>query len=542
MFDKIRIMKGDDSLFKFMSADEAVGLIQDGNVIGVNAFLSISNPTELHLALTRRFQKTKSPRNLTVFCSAGFGDWKENSPIEGYIQDGAVSCAILGHLGSMPTAAKRIGMEEIEGYNLPLGTMSHMIRAAAGGKEFYATRIGLNLFTDPDVGGYQLNRISKTDWVSKTKIGGKPYLLYKTPEIDIAFIKGTSSDALGNISFEKECATVDALALAQAVHRRGGKVIVQVERVISNHLRPRNVIVPGILVDAIVVCSNQSQLVSVHGYEPTYSGDTYIPPQELSDWAKAKEKNASNLNDPERLLVASRAFLELSAGQVANIGIGIPEAVAVVAAKEGLLKDITLTVESGAIGGLPASGISFGAASGADTIYDMSQQFDFYDGGGLDICFIGALEIDALGNVNGHMSAGRMTGIGGFANITQSTPVVVFCATFSAGGLLIKIENKDGNGHEKLKIVTEGKYPKFVQNVRSVSFSAKNAQESGQKVLYITERCVFQLTGAGLMLTEIVDGIDLKRDILDRLPFDVLISPDLKTIPAKLVGDKEEFK
>ncbi|WNY25740.1 CoA-transferase [Methanolapillus millepedarum] len=518
-------------MFKFMSPDEAVGLIKDGDVIGVNAFLSICNPTELHLALTRRFQKTQSPRDLTIFCSAGFGDWTENSPIEGYIQDGAVSCAVLGHLGSMPTVAKKILTEEIEGYNLPLGTMSHMIRAAAGGKDFYVTKIGMNLFTDPDVGGYQLNKISTEKWVSKTKMDGHEYLIYKTPELDIAFIKGTSADSQGNISFEKECATVDALALAQAVHRRGGKVIVQVERVISNHLRPRNVIVPGILVDAIVVCSNQSQILSVNGYEPTYSGDTYIPPQELAEWAKAKEKSAANLSDPERLLVASRAFLELSSGQVANIGIGIPEAVAVVAAKEGLLKDITLTVESGAIGGLPASGVSFGATSGADTIYDMSQQFDFYDGGGLDICFIGALEIDGSGNVNGHLSSGRITGIGGFANITQSTPVVVFCATFTAGGLKVKIEN------EKLKIESEGKYPKFVNGVRSVSFSSINAKESGQRVLYVTERCVFELKESGLMLTEIVNGIDLKRDILDQLPFSVTVSPDLKTIPAKLIGE-----
>lgn len=515
-------------MIRWTTADEAVSLIPDGATIGVNAFLTIANPRQLHEALNKRVRATGHPRDLTLFCSAAIGDWTEDSLCESYIEAGAVSKVILGHMSSMPVTGRLILEEKMEGYNLPLGVLSHMVRAAAAGHPYYMTHVGLNLFVDPTVGkGYQLNERSTEEWVRRIEIDGAPFLLYKTPRLDVAFVKGTSADSMGNISFEKECATIDALPLIQAVKRRGGQVIAQVERVIKEHQRPRNVIIPGILVDTIAVCPQQEQILNMEHYEPTYSGDTYVPPQEMEQWVADRIRSASK-TDPLRDIIASRAVQELSPGQIANIGIGIPESVAMAAARKGILKEITLTVESGAIGGLPATGYSFGASVGADTIYDMAQQFDFYDGGGLDICFVGALEVDRHGNVNSHHSEHKLSGIGGFANITQSTHKVVFCVTFSAGGLAAD------TGDGAFSIRQEGRYPKFVRDVSAVSFSAHNAHLSGQEVLYITERCVFRLGNNGLRLCEVAPGVDVRRDILDKLPFPVEVDEPLRKMPCLL--------
>ena len=518
-------------MFQQMTADEAIGLIQDGDTIAINSFLTIANPEELHNALTRRVQKTGKPTDLTLFCAAGYGGWTQDSYAEPYTQMGAVRKVVAGHFASMPLTGKMILDNKIEGYNLPLGVMSHMIRATAGKKPGVISHIGLNLSVDPAISGPALNERSTEEWVKRIELEGETYLHYKLPKIDIAFIQGTTADYLGNVSFERECATLDALALAQATKASGGKVIVQVERMSSQHQRPRNVIVPGILIDAIVVCENQQQIFDQPNYNPSYSGDVYVPPQEMNIWiglmqASQKEvKKRTGIHE----VISYRAYKELQKGDIVNIGIGIAEGVALIAAKTGFLPNIALTVESGAIGGLPANGYSFGATIGADTIYDMSQQFDFYDGGGLDICFVGALEIDAKGNVNAHYKPGRLTGLGGIANITQSARKVIFCSTFSAQGLQVSVSK------DNIIIDQEGSVSKFVTDVTAISFSAINALRNKQEVLYITERCVFKLEKDGLMLIEIANGIDLEKDILNQLPFDVQISPSLKPMTYKLL-------
>lgn len=503
---------------RFLTARQAVDLIRDGDHICVNAFLALNNPVELNTALSERFRETGSPRNLSVF-SGAFGFWAVGSPAEGYLRDGAVKSIVLSHYASIPDVAKMVLDNRIEGYNLPLGAMSHMIREAARGRRWYDTEIGLNLFVDPECGGgYRLNESARDTWIHRVEVEGRPMLRYRVPELDVALIKGSSVDRYGNISFESECCTVDALSLAMAVRRRGGLVLVQVKRVIEGKMRPRDVVIPGALATAVVVCPEQRQVAPLEGYEPSYAGDEFIPPAGMSAWVLSRPPG-----DPNREAVARRAVRELAPGQIVNIGVGIPESVAVLAAKSGLLEKVTLTVESGGMGGLPAPGVAFGATIGAHSIYDMAQQFDFYDGGGLDICFIGALEIDKTGNVNGHNSPGKLSGVGGFADITQATKKVVFCAAFSSGGLETSF---DGDG---MRIVREGRHPKLIERVSAVSFSAKNALEAGQEILYVTERCVFRLTPGGLMLTEISKGIDLKRDILDRMPFMPLLDPSLKS-------------
>jgi len=306
---------------------------------------------------------------------------------------------------------------------------------------------------------------------------------------------------------------VDALAVAQAAKRNGGKVIVQAERVSHMFSRPRSVIVPGILVDAVVICETQDGHTE---YNPTLSGDIHVPSTHMDYFVNklsTTKKQKADTGDRTADVIGERAARELRPGQIVNIGIGIPEMVGKYASKRGILKDVAITVEAGGVGGLPAPGIAFGATIGADMICDMATQFDFYDGGGLDVCFLGGLEADRHGNVNAHKLEGGYSGIGGFANITHATKIIVFCMSFTTKGLVTKT---DGG---RVVIEREGAVPKFKNEIAAISFSAKNALKRGQKVLYVTERCVFELTENGLHLKEVYDGIDAQTQIEDKLDF-----------------------
>jgi len=499
-------------MFQIMSAREAIGLIKDGDCIGINSFLALSNPEALHDAVTESFREMGHPANLRMFCSAGFGTWDKDRHADPYIAAGAVKEIVAGHFSSMPEAVRMALENKIEAYNLPLGVLSHTVRAAASGKDGVLSEVGINIFVDPRVGKYGMNDISTKELVSIVNVAGKEYLYYKTPKIDIAFIKASTVDPNGNISFEDEYLTVDALALAQATRRNGGKVIVQVAKVSSTFARPRNVIIPGILVDAVVVSEEQD----VWAYRGIMSGDMHVPVTHM-DYYMSKltsSKKGKMLSDDESVdIIGYRAAAELKPGQIVNIGIGIPETVGKCASKIGMLKQVTATVEAGGIGGLPAPGVSFGATFGADMICDMATQFDFYDGGGLDICFMGGFEVDKNGNVNAHQLGERFAGIGGFANITTFTKTVVFCMNFTTKG--IDVRKKDG----RVQIVSEGSVKKFKNEINAVSFSGKVALERGQRVLYVTERCVFELTPNGLALVEVFDGIDEQKDIRDLLDF-----------------------
>lgn len=500
-----------------MEAAEAAEYIKDGAVIGLNSFSGTANPEKIHDAITERFRKTGHPRNLTMISSSGFGLFSPERGAENYIREGAVSRMICSHFGAMPSTAKLVLEDRFEAYNIPLGPMSHAIRAMAGGHDGYITKVGLGIYVDPRVEGPALNHISRDDsLVRVTEIEGEEYLHYRLPMPDIAIIKATSVDANGNISFEDEYSTIDALSLSQLVRRNRGKVIVQVDRVRSDFCRPRDVIIPAALVD-IVVVSEPEKGNEAYG---TLSGDIHVSSTHMQYWYGRLEKENAKYGrvrtDQASEIIGRRASEEVRRGDIVNIGIGIPEKVAKYAAKKGILQDLSLSVESGGTGGLPAGGPEFGAMIGAGSISDMSMQFDFYDGGGLDICFMGALEMDRYGNVNAHRGLDHCSGIGGFCNITSATKNVVFCLTFNVKGLDVTEENG------LLKIKSEGSVPKIVDKVRSISFSGERAIKNGQHVLYITERGVFELTPEGLALIEIHPGIDKKKDILDRLPFDVI--------------------
>ena len=501
-------------MYEIMSADEAIRLIRDGDCICVNSFVGIENPVALHEALFDRYQRMQSPRHLTIVSSAGFGVWDENRNAEGYIREGAVDRLICGHFGAMMSTKKLVLEDRFEAYNLPLGCISHAIRAQAGGLPGALSKVGLDIFVDPRMEGPGINRISIDDSLVKhVEVDGEEFLYYKLPKLTVALIKGTAADRKGNISFDDMFMSGDALSICQAVKANHGKVIVQVDRLVNTPSRPRNAIIPGCLVDAIVVTEPEERNEAY----TALTGSFEIPYEEWNMWNEKIDTVSSKAskNNTVGNIIGRRAAMELRLDDIVNIGIGIPEMVSRHARKNGMLDMVTLTVESGGIGGFPVSGEAFGAMIGAASVYDMANQFDLYDNGGLDVCFMGALEVDGQGNVNAHRGPGAFAGIGGFANITAKTPTVVFCLTFNTKGL--EVSQKKG----VVTIEKEGTISKFVEEVKSISFSAKRAIANGQKVLYVTERCVFRLTPKGLKLIEVYPGVDAEKDILSHLPFEV---------------------
>lgn len=375
-----------------------------------------------------------------------------------------------------------------------------------------------------------MNSACKEDLVEVMPIQGKDWLFYKSFPVNVTILRGTTADEDGNITMEHEGIVLEHISAAQAAKRSGGIVIVQVKRLAKRGtLDPRMVKIPGILVDAVVVDPDQMQSM-ITQYNPAYTGEIQEP---LSTDGEAMPLN-------ERKLVAKRAAMELFPDAVVNLGFGIPDGVATVAREEGVSEDITLTVEQGVIGGVPALGVNFSLSTNPQAIVDEGYQFDFYDGGGLDITFLSFAELDPQGNVNVSKFGGRVTGVGGFINISQNAKKVVFCATFTSSGLHVKV------GDHKLHIVQEGKYKKFEPQVEQISFSGKQALASGQKVLYVTERAVFELRKEGVVLTEIAPGMDLERDILANMHFKPIIAEDLKEMDARIfsedsIGIQEAF-
>ncbi len=505
---------------KVISADEAVALIRSGDTITTSGFVGIGVPDELLAALERRYLDTGEPKGLKLLFAAGQGDGKDRG-LNRLGHDGLLSRVVGGHWGLAPKVSALATAGKIEAYNLPQGVISHLYRDIAAGKPGTLSKVGIGTFVDPRHGGGKINDKTTEDLVELIDIDGEEHLFYRTMPVNVAFLRGTTADRLGNVTMEREALILDNLAQAMAVRNSAGLVMVQVERVVAAHTLPsREVVVPGVLVDAVVVAEpeNHPQTYAT-AYAPAFTG---------------RYREAVDAREPmpldERKIIARRCAFELPVNGIVNLGIGMPEGVAAVAAEEGLLDHLTLTAEPGVIGGLPASGLDFGAAVNTDAIIAQNAQFDFYDGGGLDMACLGMAQCDAVGNVNVSRFGPRLAGAGGFINISQNAKKVVFAGTFKAGGLKIAVRDN------KLDIVAEGKATKFPRTVEQITFSGAHAAAIGKPVLYVTERCVFELRSDGLALTELAPGIDVERDILDHMEFSPLIE-SVELMDARLFSE-----
>ena len=509
---------------KILTARQAVDTyFYDGATVTFGGFANgLMHPEEIMVALEEAARSSGHPRGLRVVYASGQGDSGERG-LNHLAVDGMCTTVIGGHWGLAPKLGGLAAENKLAAYNLPQGVISGLFREIAAKRPGVITHVGLDTVVDPRLEGGKMNRAAHEagDMVKLIELEGEEKLFYPAFPIDIAVIRATYADERGNCTFEREGVYAEALAQAQAAHNSGGRVIVQVEKVVSyGCLDARLIRLPGIYVDVLVVARPENHMQTFGTqYDPAFSGEIRTPLNALSPLPMGARK-----------IIARRAAMELTPCAVTNLGIGMPEGVASVAAEEGL-ESMVLTTEVGAVGGVPAGGMDFGAATNVDCILEQPVQFDFYDGGGLDTAFLGLAQMDGDGNVNVSKFGPKIAGCGGFINITQNAKKVVYCGTFTAGGL--EVSAADGT----LKLLREGKVKKLVRQVEQVTFAGRYAIKHNQPVLYITERAVFALTPEGVALKEVAPGVDIQRDILDQMEFTPVIT-DVTTMDSRIFREE----
>ena len=510
-------------MVNFIDSKKAATLIQDNDTIIVEGFIGACVADDIHHALSQRFLKEGHPKNLTLIHAAGIGNAKDKG-MNYYAHKGMVKRIIGGHWAMAPQLHPLVENNEIEAYNFPQGVISQLMRETAAKRPYLLTTVGLNTFVDPSIDGGKLNACTTEDLVDRVTIKEKDYLAYHCFTPDVLIIRGSFADERGNISFEEEALTLEATAEAMAVKNNGGRVIVQVKAVVpSGSLNPKLVKIPSVLVDDVVVTE------SIHSQ--TYATD-FNPAFITSDLLYFKEDDSVYPLNIRKVIARQASQFLPENTKVINYGIGIPEVVAQILKEEGINHQFMNTVEPGTFGGISQGGMDFGASLSPEAVVDQPYMFDFYDGGGIDIAFLGMAQCDCQGNINVSKFGSRIAGAGGFINISQNTPVVIFCGTFTAGNLEVAVTESG------LTILNEGKNQKFVEQVEHITFSGRYAIEQNQQVYYVTERAVFKLEEAGMTLIYIAPGIDLQKDILDQMAFVPKIAEDLKIMDLSLFKEK----
>ncbi|MCS2608725.1 acyl CoA:acetate/3-ketoacid CoA transferase [Halomonas dongshanensis] len=466
----------------------------------------LQEPSALISTLGQAFKQKGAPCDLTLWHCSGIGD-KAGGGLSHFATPGNLRRVIGGHWGMSPELADLAVAEEIDAYNFPQGVIAHLLRVTGSGEDGLLTKVGLRTFVDPRVEGGRLNARTTEELVQLVTVRDREYLFYPAPRIDVCLLRATSADVQGNLSFEDEAAILEPLEAALATKRNGGIVIVQVSKYLAkNSINPRDVRVPGNLVDYLVHVKECSQTAVTH-FEPGFTGKYRVPLESLPIMPVGL-----------RRIVAELAYREIAHGQLVNLGVGMPDGIAKLASERNEIDQIAFAVEQGHIGGIPAGGIEFGAVFNPSCSLPAASQFDLFDGGHLDVAFLGMAEVDQYGNVNVSRHGGGISGAGGFINITQGTHKVVFCGSFTAGGLAVDV------GANGLAITTEGRFGKFVDQVKQITFSGARARELKQEVLYVTERAVFRLIDEGLELIEVVEGVDIERDIVAQMSFRPVIN------------------
>ncbi len=502
---------------KLISAEEAIKLVKDGDSLVIQGSGGgVGEPTLLMKTLGERYRTEGHPGGITVVHSTGLGD-KQEIGMDYLAQPGLVKRDIAGHLGMAPAMGKLILENKVEAYNFPQGVLGHMYAAVAAKTPGVITKIGLHTYIDPRLEGGRMNEITRENLVKVLELDGEEWLFYPRLHFDVAFVRGTTADTKGNITMEEEGAFLETPTIAQAAKNCGGIVIAQVKYLAqAGTLNPHLVKIPGIYVDYIVVDPEQKQ-TALDFYNPAYCGHVKVPLERIPP-----------IPLDERKVIARRAAKEIFPGAVVNLGVGLPSGIASVATEDSFIDEFTLTVEQGAIGGTPVGGVIFGVSYNPEAIITMDSQFRFYDGGGLDVAFLGMAQTDREGNVNSSKVGKMLAGCGGFINITQNAKKVVFTGTFTAKDFQCRV------GGGKLTILSEGNVQKFVPRVNQITFSGKYAGSKHQKALYITERAVFSLEEDGVHLREIAPGIDLEQDVLNQMGFKPIVDPILKVMDREI--------
>jgi propionate CoA-transferase len=513
-----------------ISAQEAAAMIEDGSTVAVGGFIGFCVAEEVLGALEKRYIEEKHPAGLTVTMVAGLGGDGRDRGINHFAHEGFLAKFFGSNMTLCPKMSVLAHNNAFRTYMAPQGVMSHMMRAITGGKPGVLTHVGLKTFCDPRRDGCKVNDAAKNsdeNVVELLQIRGEEKLFYPAFPIHYAIIKGTTADETGNISMEQEAIHIEQFDIAAAARNSGGKVIVQVNRIVQSGTLPaKSVEVPSALVDYIVVGTpenSRQQYAVKESYVPAWSGEIRIP---LNKWERMEL-------DP-RKVIARRAAMELKEGAFVNLGIGVPTEISRVLNEEGLSDAVTFSIESGATGGVPSGGLATGAAFNPEAIVKQTDIFDYYDGGGIDLAYLGGAEFDQYGNVNVSKFNGRVIGPGGFINITQNAKIVCFVGTFTAGkGGEFKVA--DG----KLTVVKDSPLIKFCENVEHITFSGEYSIEHGkQKVFYITERAVFMLTGDGVELIEIAPGVDLEKDVLSKMKFKPIIKGQVSLMDPRIFREE----